>query len=142
MAWLGLAYLGSAWPGSRLQAGPSTALGLSSAGQRNFEAGPYPTPIWIPAIALDPSLLESRSRFALTNPEDLIKSSNLTIITNLKNAMFSLNPIFGLAIVAVTVGRLSPDYCYDYWRGGNRNYGKNRRIVESPLEAIRRLFGR
>ena len=29
MAWLGLAYLGSAWPGSQLQAGASTALTAS-----------------------------------------------------------------------------------------------------------------
>jgi hypothetical protein len=40
------------------------------------------------------------------------------------------NPI----MVAVKVGRLSADYVHDVWDTDNR------RIVESPPEAIRRLF--
>ena len=44
--------------------------------------------------------------------------------------------------VTVKVGRLSADYIHDVWDTDNRDYSNNRRIVESPPEAIRRFLAR
>ena len=44
--------------------------------------------------------------------------------------------------MTVKVGRLSADYMHDVSDTDNRDYSNNRRIVESPPEAIQRFFAR